>query len=274
MSYDLVEELAHRIGRILHAAATPSLTDLIVNEVRIEFDAVDRAERGDLTGRARQAVELSRDDASPLQVAEADRLLRENPFGPDALLTDVDPTAASVAAAHWLRAAAVTAARVSGLPWTRVVAESDDIEATNFVTPTAILAALDRGLSPLEAVTTLVRNSKAIARGSAPDLKSLQQLCREVERAQSRSATETPVEYRMTPLDTRRPARDLLEDLLSGISACLLMYVEYWSPENEDSSQIDFEEELDEESEEPSPATIAFIDEVRLEAERTRAVLD
>jgi hypothetical protein len=32
---------------------------------------------------------------------------------------------------------------------------------------------------------------------------------------------------RLTPLDPRRPAVDLLEDLLLGLTACKLLYFEY-----------------------------------------------
>src|SRR5947199_92941 len=83
-------------------------------EVAAEVAAVESAELGDLSGRARQAVSLTREDASPLQVAAADRLLADDPFGSRKLFTDVDPTSAAVAAAHWLYAAASIASDVSG----------------------------------------------------------------------------------------------------------------------------------------------------------------
>ncbi|MFI9324852.1 hypothetical protein ACIGXI_34440 [Kitasatospora aureofaciens] len=50
----------------------------------------------------------------PVQVTAADHLLEQDPFGPAALFTEIDPTAASVAAAHWLAAAAEVAADASG----------------------------------------------------------------------------------------------------------------------------------------------------------------
>ncbi|MFD0857115.1 hypothetical protein ACFQ07_33220, partial [Actinomadura adrarensis] len=59
-SYNPVEEAAHQVGRALHAASDPDLTARIVAEVREELAAVEQAELGDLTGRARQAVALTR----------------------------------------------------------------------------------------------------------------------------------------------------------------------------------------------------------------------
>ncbi|MGI5144135.1 MULTISPECIES: hypothetical protein [unclassified Streptomyces] len=77
------------------------------------------------------------EDASPVQVAAADHLLQQEPFGPDELFIGIDPTAAAVAAAHWLTAAADVAAEASGLNLTQVVLEADNIEAlTRDPTPT------------------------------------------------------------------------------------------------------------------------------------------
>jgi hypothetical protein len=67
-----------------------------------EIAAIERAELGDLSGRAAQAVLLTRQDASPVQVAAADTLAGSL-LGGDQLLT-LDPTAACGAAAHWLYA--------------------------------------------------------------------------------------------------------------------------------------------------------------------------
>ena len=55
--------------------------------------------------------------------------MRKDPLGSRALMSDVDPTAAAVAAAHWLDAAATVAAEESGLEPEQVVVEADSIEA-------------------------------------------------------------------------------------------------------------------------------------------------
>jgi hypothetical protein len=66
------------------------------------------------------------------------------------------------------------------------------------------------------------------------------------------------MKVRLTPLDPRRPARDLLEDLLSGIRGCRLLYVEHPDVESEDGEEADdaLGEALD----------TAFCDEVRVRA--------
>ncbi|NUP48486.1 MAG: hypothetical protein HOW97_14435 [Catenulispora sp.] len=138
-SYVAVEEGAHRVGRALHAIGDAALTKAVAEEVGAEIAAIEQAELGILAGRARQAVVLTRADASPVQVAEADRLLREDPLRHDDLFTAVDPTAAAVAAAHWLLAAATVAAEAAGRDVVEVIAEADDIEALPVATPTIVL---------------------------------------------------------------------------------------------------------------------------------------
>jgi hypothetical protein len=81
ISYIPVEESAHRVGRALHGISSADLTDQVAAEVKVELEAVEQAELGDLSGRARQAVALTRADASPTQVAAADRLLYADPLG-------------------------------------------------------------------------------------------------------------------------------------------------------------------------------------------------
>jgi hypothetical protein len=60
VSYDPVEEGAHRVGRCLHAAGDPDLTAAVIADVEAELAAVEGAELGDLSGRAVQAVQLTR----------------------------------------------------------------------------------------------------------------------------------------------------------------------------------------------------------------------
>ncbi|MFE1317461.1 hypothetical protein [Kitasatospora phosalacinea] len=123
VSYSRVVESAHRIGRALHVLDDETLAKAVRTEAALELDAVESAELGDLTHRAQQAVLLSREDASPVQVAAADRLLEQNPFGPDELFSAVDPTAAEVAA------------EATGEHPTQVVLEADNIEALPHETP-------------------------------------------------------------------------------------------------------------------------------------------
>ncbi|MFC8452092.1 hypothetical protein [Kitasatospora sp. NPDC057223] len=237
VSYSPLVENANRVGRALLALGIPELTAAVRAETGVELAAVEGAELGDLTGRAQQAVLLSREDASPVQVAAADRLLEENPFGPAALFSDVDPTAAAVAAAHWLYAAAETASDVSGYAPTDVVREADNIEALPYATPTLVLELLDAGASPYDVATGLVRHALRIADGVLPDPQAFREQLEEAEEilAEYADGAEPDAELRLTPLDPDRPARDLLEDLLTGIHGCWLLHSEYHEPDDENA---------------------------------------
>ncbi|MFI9274028.1 hypothetical protein ACIGXM_25465 [Kitasatospora sp. NPDC052896] len=275
ISYSPLVESAHQVGRALHTLDNPDLTKAVLAEATTELTAVESAELGDLTGRAQQAVLLSREDASPAQVAAADHLLEQDPFGPAALFTDVDPTAASVAAAHWLAAAAEVAADASGQNPTAVLLEADDIEALPHETPTLVLELLDSGVSPREAITTLVRHAMHVADGLLPDPTALREQLDDFEEtlAEYPEDQEPDIEdiaLRLTPLDPKRPARDLLEDLLAGIHGCWLLHSEYdeLDDEEEDDTENDDEEREAEAHQHHSRARFAQL--VRQAAARNR----
>lgn len=237
VSYIPVEEAAHRVGRALYQLGSTDLTDLLTAEVKAELEAVEQAELGDLSGRARQAVVLARADASPAQVAAADRLLHADPLNGDGLMTDVDPTAAAVAAAHWLKAAAEVAAEESGLEPEQIVLEADNIEALPHETPTLVLDALADGVSPHAVVTGLIQGAMTAATGKLPAIELLDALSGQLKRLAPHIDMEDPGQreqlmdaLRITPLDPSRPALDLLEDLLYGIHGCWLIFEEYAEP--------------------------------------------
>ncbi|MGI5518782.1 hypothetical protein [Streptomyces sp. CA-106131] len=79
VSYSSLLESAHRVGRALHHLDDPQLVTAVATEAAVELAAVDSAELGDLSGRAQQAVLLSREDASPVQVAAAVRVPIHHP---------------------------------------------------------------------------------------------------------------------------------------------------------------------------------------------------
>jgi hypothetical protein len=232
-SYVRVEEYAHRLGRTLHALDDPTLTDEVVGEVKNELAAVEQAERGELSGRARQAVLLTRADASPLMVNAADDLLRQDPLGSESLFQAVDPAAAAVAAAHWLQAAADVVAELADGDPTEVVIEAHDIEALPVATPTVVLRRLNAGETPREVVIDLIRVAMTAAEGRIADLRSMAGLIDGVSRTteEVRRPGETDRleerQPRITLLDPARPAPDLLEDLLAGVRGCWLLYQEY-----------------------------------------------
>jgi hypothetical protein len=283
VSYIPVEESAHRVGRVLHDIGSTDLTGEVAAEVKAELEAVERAELGDLAGRARQAVALTRADASPAQVAAADRLLHADPLGSDALTSNVDPTAAAVAAAHWLMAAASVAAEESELEPEQVVLEADNIEALPHETPTLVLESLVSGMSPHDVVTGLIQEAMSVAEGKLPAVELLDALSEKLKRLAPHIDQGDPGQreqmldsLRITPLDPSRPALDLLEDLLSGIRGCWLIFEEYAEPLG--SGELD-DAEAGEDDEEPDDAyyearheelMAEFVEAVRSEAAEER----
>src|SRR2546421_6218533 len=69
------------LGRNLHEVGDKKFTAQVATDAEAEIAAIGKAELGDLSGRARQAVVLTRQDASPVQVAAADGLLHQDPLG-------------------------------------------------------------------------------------------------------------------------------------------------------------------------------------------------
>ncbi len=226
-----IEEAAHRVGRALLAVGDPVFGKCVLDDVAAELDAIEGAERGDLSGRGAQAVSLTAGVPSPVQVAAADELLRDDPLGNGRLFTDVDPVAASIAAAHWLQAAADIAGPQADVDPVDVVREADDIEALPVTTPTLVLARLVGGETPHDVVVDLVTGAMRVANGEVPDLVALLSALDEVRQAPGFDPASTALS--LTPLDPTRPALDRLEDLLSGIRACWLLAEEHGWDEND-----------------------------------------
>lgn len=252
VSYSGVVESAHRVGRTLHAIGDDDLRATIIAEVAREQAAIESAELGDLSGRARQAVELSRPDVSPAQVQAADDLLRADPLGSIELFTSLDPASASVAAAHWLHAAAEVAGYVAGVPTADVVVEADDIEALQVETPTLVLERLIGGETPTEVVVDLIAEAMSVSEGHVPAPWGVVARVAEIEEQARKfdfdNATRAALlaEFRISRLDPVRPALDLLEDLLDGIRGCLLLYLAHGDNDNlEDQFTADVRLEAD-----------------------------
>ncbi|MGI5243056.1 hypothetical protein [Dactylosporangium sp. CA-139066] len=263
--YDPIEDAAHQVGRALGPIGSVALDDTVLAEVRREVAGVDAAGGGDLAGRARQAVTLSRLDVSPVQVAAADQALRRDPFGSEELFTTLEPTAAAVAAAHWLRAAASVAADMAGIPTVDVLHTADGLEALPHAVAATILEMMSLRCSPREAVIGLVQQAAAVAAGEAADLyearDAIEQAIRRAETEGGLDEVEHVEPVRLTPLDPRRPSPDLLEQLVDAIRGCWTVYAEY----------VDSAEDV--ETAHERQARQAFIDAVRARAADTAAQL-
>jgi len=253
--YEPTLEYAHRLGRVLHWSDSPEVTAAVVAEVRAEIDAVHAARRGNLTGRAAQALSLSRPEVSPVQVAAADEVLRENPLAANALFGRVEPAAAAVSAARWLFAAAVVSSQASGVPIAAVVQTADDIEALPTRIPTEVLELLADGDDPVEFVPALIIEALAVGHGEIPDPPRLRDEFAEARR-QARAYTraghkiteDSLLPDRVCLLDPVRPALDLLEDLLTGIRGAFLLWREYQEPPDDldDDASEHWYDELEE----------------------------
>lgn len=219
-SYIPEVEASHQVGRVLHEVGDDALVDIVVAEVEAEISAIEQAELGNFAGRAAQAVLLTRLDASPPQVAAAFDLLKADPFGSRQLSEQVDPHAAAVAAAYWLLCAAEVASDMSGVEVEDVVMEADNIEAVEVATPTVVLGLLSEGEDPYGVVGSLIQAAVQVASGVVSTAilasASSDDLPEEADRS-----------VELSVVDPRRPAPDLLEDLLSGIHAAFLLWNEY-----------------------------------------------
>lgn len=218
-SYIAEIEAAHQVGRVLHEIDDGTLRNLIRSEVEAEIGAIEQAELGYFAGRASQAVLLTRADASPPQVAAAFDFLEADPFGTMQLSEQIDPHSASVAAAYWLLCAAEVASDISGVEADDVVVEADNIEAVPVEVPTLVLGLLSDGEDPYDVIGSLIGTATEVGNGvvsSATLVSELNDLVGEADQS-----------IRLSAVDPRRPALDLLEDLLLGIRAAFLLWDEY-----------------------------------------------
>lgn len=258
VNYEPVIDSAHQLGRVLHEIGDHDLTATVRLDIEEEIAAIERAECGDLEGRARQAVLLSRPEASPAQVSAADAILREDVLGGAELFTDLDPAASAVAAVHWLYAAALVTGERSGIDPTNVVKTADVMQALPYRTPTLVLEQLADGRNPYSVVVSLIRDAAAVAKGVAPDIDALIAELAEFSEAQGEAdeegedgafgaddLDEAQAGLRLTPLNPARAALDLLEDLLTGIFGCFLVFKEYAGT---DDLYTDGDEDADEEA--------------------------
>ncbi|MGP3955829.1 hypothetical protein ACTWPT_07510 [Nonomuraea sp. 3N208] len=230
-----VEEIAHRVGRGLHALNAPCTTARIITEVTAELTAIEQAELGNLRARAQQAVVLSREDASPLQVAQADIILHRHPFGAEELFTQIEPTAAAIAAAHWLHAAAITTAGQTRLHPAQIITEVDRIKALAQDSLVEIVGAMNAGSSPWQVVMPMIRSALHVAEGHFRGVAEAKQRISAAEDLIARAHQNHPelhlsldsVYLPISPINPTRPALDLLESLLSGIHSCWVLYTQY-----------------------------------------------
>ncbi|MFI6630771.1 hypothetical protein ACIBI7_18025 [Nonomuraea fuscirosea] len=228
-----VEQTAHAVARTLRTLDSSQLTTHITTDVAAELAAIEQAERGDLSERAQQATALSREDASPLQISQADRLLHDSPFGSHDLFTQVDPTAAAIAAAHWYYAAVTITAQRTGIHPVHIVASAEQHEKPlTLESLTDITTAMDAGMRARHVVMPLIRNALHVADGHLHGIHEIEQRLTAAHEIITRAHADHPeiditpdtIYLPLTSLDPTRPAPDLLDTLLHGIHTCWNLY--------------------------------------------------
>ncbi|MFF4625156.1 hypothetical protein [Nonomuraea jabiensis] len=171
----------------------------------------------------------------------ADRLLHDNPFGSQDLFTEVDPTAAAIAAAHWFHAAVTITAQHTGMHPIQVVASAEQYDKPLAVESlTDITTAIDAGHRARHVVMPLIRNALYVADGHLRGILEIQHRITAAQELMSKAHTDHPgidlgpdsVYLPLTSLDPARPAPDLLDNLLHGIHTCWHLYQHHIDPQH------------------------------------------
>lgn len=210
-------EAAHEIGRIIAGAPGRAFRDAIVRDVAAEVEAVRAADRGDLSGRAQQALEHPRPNARDTQLAAAHALLHADPLGPAQLSTTVEPTAAGIAALRWLRGASAATAVLLGHGPADVIALAEAIEHEDLRVARSALAMVD-GNSESDVVWDLLHEAVLAGRGRLVVCPDRYDASEETDELGHRLIT--------TVLDPREPGRSLVGGLIRGIHGCFRVYVD------------------------------------------------
>jgi len=119
-----------------------------------------------------------------------------------------------------------------------VLLAADNLEALPIETPTVVLELFDVSDSAYRIVVEMVSEAMLVAEGVVPDFATL---VVSADEETEDDGAEVSSGVRLTPLDPQRPALDLLEDLLTGIGGCRLLYAEYADSEGEvDAVDVEF----------------------------------
>jgi hypothetical protein len=188
-----------------------------VRDVAAEVEAVRAADRGDLSGRAQQAVGHARPTARDAHLVGAHVLLYDQPLGPVELSTTVEPTAAGIAALRWLRAASTATAALVGHSPGDVIALAEAIEHEDLRVARSALAMVD-GNSESDVVWDLLHEAVLAGRGRLVVCPDRYKASEETDEHGHRLIT--------TFLDPREPGRSLVGGLIRGIHGCFRVYVD------------------------------------------------
>jgi hypothetical protein len=125
----------------------------------------------------------------------------------------VEPTAAAVAAAHWLKAAVDIVAKLGRMPARRVLFTADDEDGTEHPAAARILSLLDSSDAVYDTVGHEVDRALQVADGYLL--------------VPGENKTDEDEVIELTVLDPRRPSPSLVDDLLDSIRTCSQLYARY-----------------------------------------------
>jgi hypothetical protein len=155
---------------------------------------------------------LTRVAPSPAQIAEADRMLHEVPMCSPRLYTEVEPSAAAVAAIHWFLAAVSVMERLADTTGEGALDQAEQVEYFDSAvahTGVRMVAGGRPDRTPLGIAQELLQMAVLASRGML-------------------IAPSEPVQGpSFTALDPARPARCLLDGLVGGIHALAALHVTY-----------------------------------------------
>jgi hypothetical protein len=163
-----VVECAHVVGRLLREVGSDGVSRAVLADIEAEMAAVGEAQRGDLAGRAQQAVMLTRLEPLPAQIAKADRLLQDFPMGSPRLYTEVESAAACVAALHWFLAAVTVVAVLAETTGEDALDQAEEGQHYDPTVPRAVWRTAvsgDGDSSPLGIVRDLLQAAILVSRG-------------------------------------------------------------------------------------------------------------
>ncbi|SNY25749.1 hypothetical protein [Paractinoplanes atraurantiacus] len=225
--YDPLLEIAHAAGRAVADIGDEQFKQAVIADLTEEIESVVQATSGDLSGRAAQAALLSTPDALQAHITAANDLLTQDALVDLTRILTVEPTAAAVAAAHWLKTAADVVARMARIPTRKVLAEADNIQPGEYAAANELLQRLETGESVHDVAVDMISEARLLAHGTIATIKMAQFV---------KYALDSPSPFiDITVLEVARPAPSLLESLTAGIRGCRLLYAEHCADNDEDS---------------------------------------
>lgn len=217
---DALDECAHAVGRVLAEIDDRGCREAVVREVEAECAALRSAIRGDLGGRAQQAVTRVRPVWSDDELATAQALLHATPLGSEKLFTDVGPMVACVAALEWFGATVLLTARRGGYASSPELVHHAQLVADKDLR--VALALFERPMiDAVELVRELLR--EALLAGTGLFVLDPEQMI-DVEPPDGN--LDDGYRAVSTVLDPVEPGRALLEGIITGIQACFEVYLE------------------------------------------------